>query len=86
MQPGPVTTSGALDVIIAVFADARISAGLMAAASGFTEESADQRFVAMVEDNVPTGVPAGAHTPTATLPGTTSDRCWSSVAAAFKAQ
>jgi hypothetical protein len=86
MQVGPLVTSGSLDVIIAIFADTRVSSGLMGTGAGFTREGADQGFISLVEDNAVAPVPPGSYYATAALPASTSDICWSAVAAAFKAQ
>jgi hypothetical protein len=86
MQTGPLTTTGPLDVIVAVFSDTCGVSGLIAAGPGFVAESADRGFDTMVEDNAPGGVTPGMQSATATLPGDIMSHCWAATAAAFKAR
>jgi hypothetical protein len=86
MQVGPLTTNGPLELVIAVFADTRVSTGLIAAGPGFLAEADDQGFISMVEDDVQAPVEAGSYSPTATLAPGVSDLCWSAAAATFRAR
>jgi hypothetical protein len=86
MSAGQVTTSGARDVVVALFADFG-AYGAMTAGAGFTADISDGNWVAMVEDDLPAGGAApGVHEPQATL-SAQSDAglaCWVGVAAAFE--
>jgi hypothetical protein len=84
MSPGDMTTTGAVDLIVAMFGDLN-GAGQMTAGSGYTARGTDTGFFSLVQDNAP-GVAPGTHNPGAFLPGGTSDDCWNSAAAAFKAR
>ena len=81
MTPGELVTS-CTDLIVSAFADTT-GAGTMAAGAGYAADAADPVFYSMIEDNVSAVVSAGTYTPTATLPGATSNNCWSTAAAAF---
>jgi hypothetical protein len=86
MTTGTLPTSGALDVIVAIFSDS-CDTGLMVAGTGFLEEGADTGFNSMVEDTSPAGVTPGTYNATAAFPsGSTDDMCWAATAAAFKAR
>ena len=79
-----LTTTGARDVIIALFADCNGS-GTMSPGMGFTARSRDTTFFAIVEDNLP-GVGPGTYPVTATLPVGKNDNCWAGTAIALRAQ
>lgn len=85
MTAGTLTTTGARDVVVALFGD-EASYGQMVAGSGFEAEQVDTGFAAMIEDDVPVGAAPGMHEAQAVLP-VDSDAglaCWVGVSAAFE--
>jgi hypothetical protein len=79
---GTLTTTGASDVIIGLFADSN-GGGAIVPQAPLTGEALDTGFYSMVEDDLVAS--AGPHEVTATLPAGVTDSCWSATAAAFKA-
>lgn len=85
IQAEPLDTSGPLDVIVAAFSDT-CSNGVMLAGPGYIARRYDATFSAMVEDDLPAGVPEGGpFLPTAQLADGGHDTCWVAVAASFRA-
>ena len=75
----PVVTT-ATTTIVAFFGDT-IGNGAMGGGPGYTVEARDLGFPNMIED---LAGPAGTYTPTATLPGASSDACWVASAVALR--
>jgi hypothetical protein len=84
MSPGSLTTTGAVDLVVALFAEATTS-GVITPGSGFATAAGDPGFYSMLEDDVPAGVALGTVTPSATEPGGLQSDCWVAAAAAFRA-
>jgi hypothetical protein len=84
MSVGSLTTTGTLDVVVALFAEATTS-GVIAPGSGFATAAGDSSFYSMIEDDLPAGMAPGTVTPTATEPGGVASDCWVGAAAAFRA-
>ena len=84
MSAGSLTTTGALDLVVALFAEATTS-GTMLPGSGFATAANDSTFYSMLEDDLPGGMASGMVTPTAGEPGGVSSDCWVAAAAAFRA-
>jgi hypothetical protein len=84
MNPGTLTTTGALDLVVALFSEATTS-GTMTPGPGFVTVQYNSTFYSLIEDNLPNGTGAGAVDPTATEPGGTPSSCWSAAAVAFRA-
>jgi len=82
MLIGPLTMS-ADSVVISFFADSS-GHGSMMPGAGWTPRAWDSGFYSMLEDNAPTGAPAGTIEPDAALPTSVNDMCWVGVAAAFR--
>ncbi len=87
---GNLTTTGASDLVVALFADVT-QYGTMTAGSGFVARQVDTGFVALIEDNLPAGAAPGMHAAGAQLPPEAADGgvnngdgCWVALAAAFK--
>ncbi len=80
---GSVTTTGALDVVVALLGDLN-GTGQMTATAGYAARASDVNFYSMIEDNLP-GTGPGSSTASATLPNQ-PDSCWLGVSAAFKAR
>jgi hypothetical protein len=68
--------------IVALFGDLQ-GVGTMTAGTGWTQRGLDTQFYTILVDNAP-GADAGTYTPTANLPGTTSDACWTAAAVALR--
>jgi hypothetical protein len=83
LTTGSLTTTGSLDLVVALFSDGN-DTGALGAGMGFASEGADVGYDAIIEDNLPAGVAAGSLNPAATLPHGNSDHCWVGTAAAFK--
>jgi hypothetical protein len=79
----PFVTSGANDVIVALWVDTTGS-GQITPGAGFVTRGANTQVFAMVQDDLPAGVGAGSHTPNAFLPNNSTDNCWAGAAAAFR--
>ncbi len=86
MNAGEVNTIGALDVVVALFADGQVGTGTMTAGPGFAAEGNDKGFFSIVEDDLPAGTVPATITPTATRPAVGQANCWAATAAAFAAQ
>ncbi len=82
MTAGALTTSGPVDVVMALFADGQSGSGLMQAGIGFSGTT-DEGFYSLVEDALPIAGPATI-TPAATQPNVGQANCWAAAAAAFK--
>jgi hypothetical protein len=90
LSSGNLGTTGATDLIVALFADVT-QYGTMTAGSGFTARQVDTGFVALIEDDLPAGAAPGMHAAGATLPPLAADggvnggdECWVALAAAFR--
>ncbi len=90
LSSGNLSTTGATDLIVALFADVT-QYGTMTTGSGFTARQVDTGFVALIEDDLPTGAAPGAHAAGASLPPLAAeggpnggDECWVALSAAFK--
>jgi hypothetical protein len=83
MTAGSLTTTGARDVTVALFAEAT-STGIMTPGSGFASVATDEYFYSLFEDDLPAGVGPSATNPSGTEPGGRTSSCWVGVAAAFK--
>jgi len=81
LSTGPLATTRRT-TIVALFADLQ-GVGTMTAGTGWTQRGLDTQFYTILVDNVP-GADAGTYTPTANLPGTTSDACWTAAAVALR--
>jgi hypothetical protein len=84
MSAPSLTTTGALDVIVALFQDAA-GGGTMVPGTGYTARERDVGFYTILEDDLP-GVAPGTHAVTATLPSTKNDACWGASAIALVAR
>lgn len=84
MSAGSLTTTGALDLVVALFAEGTTS-GIITPGSGFATAADDPSFYSMIEDDLPAEMAPGTVTPTATEPGGVSSDCWVAAAAAFRA-
>jgi hypothetical protein len=84
MSAGSLTTTGALDLVVALFAEGTTS-GVITPGAGFATAAGDPGFYSMIEDDLPAGTASGTVTPTATEPGGVPSDCWVAAAAAFRA-
>ncbi len=84
MSAGSLTTTGAHDLVVALFAEATVY-GVMTTGPGFSVVANDTTFYSMFEDDLPAGSGPGTVTPTAFEPGNAPSDCWVAAAAAFTA-
>jgi hypothetical protein len=82
MTAGVLTTTGTLDLVVALFVDGS-GTGLMTSGPGFSTEATDTSFYSLFEDNLPGNTP-GPVNPSANEPGLIATACWVAAAAAFK--
>jgi hypothetical protein len=84
MSAGSLTTEGAHDVVVALFAEAT-TGGTITPGPGFSTAANDASFYSLFEDDLPSGTGPGPIAPTATEPGGEPSDCWVGAAAAFTA-
>jgi hypothetical protein len=84
MSPGSLTTTGAHDLVVALFAEATVW-GVITTGPGFSIVADDATFYSMFEDDLPAGAAPGTVNPTAIESGGAPSDCWVAAAAAFKA-
>jgi hypothetical protein len=84
MSAGSLTTTGARDVVVALFAEAT-TGGTITPGPGFSDVAGDSSFYSLFEDDLPSGTGPGPVAPTATEPGDEPSDCWVGAAAAFTA-
>ena len=89
MTAGSLTTTGATDLVVALFAD-KAQTGSMTVGNGFAAQAFDDGFAAMIEDDLPAGAAPGTVVPGATEAPPTNDAspdgdpCWAAVSVAFR--
>jgi hypothetical protein len=83
MSAGSLTTAGAHDLVVALFAEATVW-GVITTGPGFSIVADDATFYSMFEDDLPAGAGPGAVNPTAIESGGATSDCWVAAAAAFK--
>jgi hypothetical protein len=84
MSAGSLTTTGANDLVVALFAEATVW-GVITTGPGFSIVADDGTFYSMFEDDLPAGAGPGTVDPTAFESGGATSDCWVAAAAAFKA-
>jgi hypothetical protein len=84
MSAGSLTTAGAHDLVVALFAEATVW-GVITTGPAFSIVADDATFYSMFEDDLPAGAGPGTVTPTAIESGGATSDCWVATAAAFKA-
>ena len=84
MSAGSLTTTGAPDLVVALFAEATVW-GVITTGPGFSIVADDATFYSMFEDDLPAGAGPGTVNPTAIESGGATSDCWVATAAAFKA-
>jgi hypothetical protein len=80
MDTGNLTTKGAADVVVALFSDDFLI-GNVTAGPGYESLGLDTSYVALIEDDLPSGAKPGIYDPTASLP--IANDCWVGTAVAF---